>query len=218
MMEMDCKLLLLVLLSVIWVTYQQKNETQDQCVLIQKKEIIHIPVEVPSFLRTASKTYCQVTKGGFRDKGLIAVNIDNPGINLGMLQCGNTDIFIKPECVCSFYNVFNASLYHEHSSCPVGTESDIVTQLKCPDCKMYSLNNSGPCINGGKLTCKGQEVAPYITCECPPNYSGAFCENKVENVHVITYRINRNFSESKMYRFIRNIEYQSLEGYNFSDF
>ena len=74
---------------------------------------------------------------------------------------------------------------------------------------MYSLNNSGPCINGGKLTCKGQEVAPNITCECPPNYSGAFCENKVENVHVITYRINRNFSESKMYRFIRNIEYQS---------
>ena len=57
---------------------------------------------------------------------------------------------------------------------------------------MYSLNNSGPCINGGKLTCKGQEVAPNITCECPPNYSGAFCENKVENVLVITYRINRN--------------------------
>ena len=74
---------------------------------------------------------------------------------------------------------------------------------------MYSLNNNGPCINGGKLTCKGQEVAPNITCECPPNYSGAFCENKVENVLVITYRINRNFSESKMYRFIRNIEYQS---------
>ena len=62
---------------------------------------------------------------------------------------------------------------------------------------MYSMNNSGPCINGGKLTCKGQEVAPNITCECPPNYSGAFCENKVENVLVITYRINRNFARVK---------------------
>ena len=138
-----------------------------------------------------------------------------------MLKCGKTDIYIKPECVCSFYNVNAATLYHGYSSCPAGAESDIVTQLKCryrdiqrfkmlkgsvtqivyaflygfffsfegPDCKKYSLNNNGPCINGGKLTCKGQEVAPNITCECPPNYSGAFCENKVENVHISIYVI-----------------------------
>ena len=51
-----------------------------------------------------------------------------------------------------------------------------------PDCKKYSLNNTGPCINGGKLTCRGDEVAPEITCQCPPNYEGKFCEIKIEKV------------------------------------
>ena len=51
-----------------------------------------------------------------------------------------------------------------------------------PDCKKYSLNNIGPCINGGKLTCRGEEVAPEITCQCPPNFEGKFCELKIENV------------------------------------
>ena len=54
-----------------------------------------------------------------------------------------------------------------------------------PDCKKYSLNNNGPCVNGGKLICKGEEVASNITCQCPPNYTGAFCEKKVETVHYI---------------------------------
>ena len=48
-----------------------------------------------------------------------------------LLKCRNTDIYIKPECICSFYNVFEATLYHGYSSCPAGAESDIVTQLKC---------------------------------------------------------------------------------------
>ena len=48
-----------------------------------------------------------------------------------MLKCGNADIYIKPECVCSFYNVFKATLYHGYSSCPDDQRSDIVTQLKC---------------------------------------------------------------------------------------
>ena len=52
-----------------------------------------------------------------------------------------------------------------------------------PDCKMYSLNNTGPCINGGRPTCRGEEVAPEITCQCLPNYEGKFCEVKFENVH-----------------------------------
>lgn len=47
---------------------------------------------------------------------------------------------------------------------------------------MYSLNNNGPCINGRKLSCKGDEVASEITCECPPHYQGMFCEDKMENV------------------------------------
>uniref|UniRef100_A0A8W8JTD3 EGF-like domain-containing protein n=1 Tax=Magallana gigas TaxID=29159 RepID=A0A8W8JTD3_MAGGI len=99
----------------------------------------------------------------------------------GMLRCGTSDVYIKPECVCSFYNVYEA-IYHKHTSCPNGEKSDDVTKLKCPDCKMYSSNNNGPCINGGKLTCKGEEVAPRIICECPLNYKGMFCEEKIENV------------------------------------
>lgn len=51
------------------------------------------------------------------------------------------------------------------------------------DCKRYSLNNAGPCTNGGKPTCKGDEVAHEITRECPPNYRGPFCEEKVEKVN-----------------------------------
>lgn len=47
-----------------------------------------------------------------------------------MLRCGTTNVFLKPECVCSFYNVFEA-IYHGHSSCPEGAMSDIVTELKC---------------------------------------------------------------------------------------
>lgn len=58
-----------------------------------------------------------------------------------------------------------------------------------PDCFRYSLNNKGPCINGGNLTCKGDEVAPAITCKCPPNYQGMFCEEKMENVIEIKFSV-----------------------------
>ena len=34
--------------------------------------------DAPSFLRNANKTYCQVTRGGFHDKGLMAVNNNHP--------------------------------------------------------------------------------------------------------------------------------------------
>ena len=48
-----------------------------------------------------------------------------------MLRCGEsyTCTYIKPGCVCSFYN--EATFYHSYSSCPEGTKSDMVTQLKC---------------------------------------------------------------------------------------
>ena len=51
-------------------------------------------------------------------------------VDQDMLRCGQTDVYIKPECVCSFYNVYEAK-YHGYSSCPDGAGSDIVTQLKC---------------------------------------------------------------------------------------
>ena len=47
------------------------------------------------------------------------------------LRCGQTDVYIKPECVCSFYNVYEATLYHGYSSCPPGNVADLVTKLKC---------------------------------------------------------------------------------------
>lgn len=48
-----------------------------------------------------------------------------------MLRCGKSDVYIKPECVCSFHHVYDASKYHSYSSCPQGDELDVVTQLKC---------------------------------------------------------------------------------------
>lgn len=145
-----------------FVSLQQAEPTQ--CVIVQDKMSISTP-PTPSFLSKNNITECQVNR---------AVG--------EMLRCGKSDVYIKPECVCTFHNVYEASKYHNYSSCPQGEKSDVVTQLKCPDCKMYSLNNKGPCINGGNLTCKGNEVAPVITCICPPHYKGMFCEEKMENI------------------------------------
>lgn len=143
----------------------QQIEGNKQCAIIQDKMSISVPFKHPSFLVHPNKTQCR-----------------EQNKERGMLRCGSSDVYIKPECICSFYNVYEATLYHPYSSCPDGENSDVVTQLKCPDCKKYSLDSNGPCINGGKLTCKGNEVAPHITCECPPNYQGKFCEEKMENV------------------------------------
>ena len=49
----------------------------------------------------------------------------------GMLRCGQSNAYAKPECVCSFHNVYEATFYHSYSSCPEGTPSDMVTKLKC---------------------------------------------------------------------------------------
>lgn len=144
-----------------FVSLQQTEPTQ--CVIVQDKMSIFTP-PTPSFLSKNNITECHVNR---------AVE--------GMLRCGKSDVYIKPECVCTFHNVYEA-MYHKFSSCPHGEESDVATQLKCRDCKMYSLNKKGPCINGGNLTCKGDEVAPAITCRCPPQYKGMFCEEKMENI------------------------------------
>ncbi|XP_052712791.1 uncharacterized protein LOC128186878 isoform X2 [Crassostrea angulata] len=157
---------IVLLVIVLWnpSVIMQKPAGPIQCVIIQDKQGLTVPFNHPSFLTSNIKTKCQVR-----------------GTGQGMLRCGSSDVYIKPECVCSFYNVYEA-IYHNHTSCPNGEKSDDVTKLKCPDCKMYSSNNNGPCINGGKLTCKGEEVAPRIICECPLNYKGMFCEEKIENV------------------------------------
>lgn len=56
--------------------------------------------------------------------------------------------------------------------------NDTTARHSGPDCKMYSSNNKGPFINGDKLTCKGDEVAPIIICECPLNYNGVVLRGK----------------------------------------
>ncbi|XP_078336800.1 uncharacterized protein LOC144626482 [Crassostrea virginica] len=146
----------------------EKLEGPPQCAIIQDRQYISIPTPKSSFLKYHNGAQCQSS-------------------DQTMLKCGQTDVYIKPECVCSFYNVYEAE-YHGYSSCPKGSGTDIVDKLKCPDCKNYSFNNTGPCINGGNLTCKGDEVAPNINCKCPPNYKGMFCEEKVENVTRICNR------------------------------
>lgn len=75
---------------------------------------------------------------------------------------------------------------------------------------MYSWNRKGPCINGGNLTCRGNEVAPNINCRCPRNYKGMFCEEKLENVSIYSSffapfltnrRINSYYLHSEFIKF-----------------
>lgn len=135
---------LLVIIILCWLSLHQAGATQ--CMILQERMSI-LTRPTPSFLRKKNTAKCQVYGGG-----------------QGMLRCGRSDVYIKPECVCTFHNVYEA-MHHRYSSRPHGEESDVVTQLKCPDCLMYSLENNGPCINGGNLTCKGNEVGPQITCD-----------------------------------------------------
>ncbi|XP_062615770.1 uncharacterized protein LOC134277448, partial [Saccostrea cucullata] len=136
-----------------------------QCVIIQKRQAIVPPQRVPQFL-VGDKTACQQHGSGHET-----------------LQCGDTDVYIKSECVCTFYNV-NEAKYHDHTACPNGENSDDVKRLTCRECALFSLHNKGPCINGGNLTCKTGEnvLAPDIQCDCPDDFEGMFCENRMENV------------------------------------
>lgn len=83
-----------------------------------------------------------------------------------------------------WYNT--SDLFGNHFYWVITYNLSIFLLLAClgPDCKIHSLNNKGPCINGGNLTCNGDEVAPAIKCTCPPHYKGNFCEDKMENVIV----------------------------------
>nr|XP_022335753.1 uncharacterized protein LOC111132253 [Crassostrea virginica] len=83
-----------------------------QCVIIQEKETLAVPFTIPSYLKSNDKSQCQVE---------IA--------DTEMLRCGLTDVYIKPECVCSFHSVYEPD-YHVFSSCPEGAQSDIVIELK----------------------------------------------------------------------------------------
>lgn len=172
---MEFELMVISLLN--WFRFVSLQETEPrQCVIVQDKMSISTP-PTPSFLSKNNKAECQVH-----------------GTGKGMLRCGTSNVYIRPECVCTFHHVYEA-MYHQYSFCPQGDKSDVVTALKCQYCLMYSLNNNGPCINGGNLTCKEDVVAPDITCDCPPNYKGMFCEEKRENITRLCDKISNSSAD-----------------------
>lgn len=54
--------------------------------------------------------------------------------------------------------------------------------LSGEDCRKYSVNKTGPCLNGGSLICKPKTLPIHSTCLCPESFSGNYCENKIEPV------------------------------------
>lgn len=100
-----------------------------------------------------------------------------------------TYMYVKRTLQSSKLWSYTSDLFGNHLCWVTTYILSIFLFLAClgPDCKMHSLNNKGPCINGGNLTCTGDEVAPTITCKCPPHYKGNFCEEKMENVIVFIH-------------------------------
>ncbi|XP_048760988.2 uncharacterized protein LOC125670073 isoform X1 [Ostrea edulis] len=189
--------LMILCASLVSFSLTQNSDVPRRCVIIQDKQKLSLPRVVPSFLTTEDKGTCRTPGALFTDRQA--------------LRCGNTDVFIKPECVCSFYNVHEAK-YHSHTACPRGQTSDDVTKLRCPDCKRYSFDNKGPCTNGGNLTCKGDEVAPMITCDCPSGFSGMFCENEMIKVTRICDR-----TESSSHPNLNNCDITKKECLTYSE-
>ncbi|XP_062597201.1 uncharacterized protein LOC134258672 isoform X2 [Saccostrea cucullata] len=140
-------------------------EEPTKCIIIQDKQALKLP-KVPEFL-TKNKDVCRHGSANWQGQE--------------SLQCGTSRVYIKSECVCTYHNVWEA-MYHGHTSCPANEKSDSVLLLKCSDCEKYSLNNTGPCINGGILNCENDALAPDIQCDCPNGYSGMFCENEMQKV------------------------------------
>lgn len=56
--------------------------------------------------------------------------VSNLLLDKEMMRCGASNVYIKPECVCSFHNV-NEAKFHKYSFCPQGEEADDITQLRC---------------------------------------------------------------------------------------
>ncbi|XP_056006497.1 uncharacterized protein LOC130050433 isoform X1 [Ostrea edulis] len=183
--------LMILCASLVSFSLPQNSVVPRQCVIIQDRQKLSLPRVVPSFLTTENKGICRTS-------------------DRQALQCGNMDVFIKPECVCSFYNVHEAK-YHSHTACPRGQTSDYVIKLKCHDCKRYSLDNKGPCLNGGNLTCRGEEVTPMMTCDCPSGLSGMFCENQMIKVVRICDR-----TEGSSHPYLNNCDITKYECLTYS--
>ncbi|XP_062616143.1 uncharacterized protein LOC134277861, partial [Saccostrea cucullata] len=169
-----------------------------QCMIIQDKQGLLLPRRKPEFLTSRNKEMCQIRNSSSK-----------------ALRCGNTSVSIKPECVCSFHNLYEA-MYHDHFSCPGEVKSDNVRLLRCGDCMEYSLQNKGPCIHGGQLTCKetGPDVeALNIRCDCPLRFEGMFCENKMEKV---TRICDRNENASSL-NYLQNCDRTKMDCITYSE-
>lgn len=78
-------------------------------------------------------------------------------------------------------------IYHNYTACPLNSKKDDLDHLTCEDCRKYSVNKTGPCLNGGTFICETEMLAIDITCLCPETFSGKFCENKIEPVYRICH-------------------------------
>lgn len=97
------------------------------------------------------------------------------------VECAGS--FIRPECICSYHQVSN-KIYHNYTACAENTRRDNIYHLNCEQCKKYSENKNGPCLNGGNLICEGDTLVTEASCNCSESFSGKFCEIKT----VPTYR------------------------------
>lgn len=58
------------------------------------------------------------------------------------------------------------------------------------ECKKYSENKNGPCLNGGNLICEGDTLVTEASCNCSESFSGKFCEIKTVPVGFIQSVLN----------------------------
>lgn len=133
-----------------------------------KEEVKQIIPPVPDFLTRRSNT--ELCRGRLND--------------IEQISCSGE--FILPKCICSYHQVSNRN-YHNYTACPFNSKKDELFHLTCETCKKYSVNKTGPCLNGGAVICEPKMLAIHLRCSCPESFSGKYCENKIEQVPV--YRI-----------------------------
>lgn len=158
--------LLVLCNGIVLYGYGKPDGANILCQIKEERNQSEIP-QVPDFLRDRWKT--TLCRGKTTDY-------------TGRLECSGS--FILPKCICSFHQVSNP-IYHNYTACEYNSRKDSVNHLSCDECKHYSENKNGPCLNGGNLICEPSTLASEATCNCPAPYSGRFCETKT----IVIYRI-----------------------------